>query len=1050
MNNDTEELAVEMPAYKLLGELGWELADWNQEKDGPRADLSGRERLDEVVLTGRLKQTLATLNPDLPAAAIAQAVGIITADRSIMQMTDANKTVYGLLKNGVKVEYEHDGARKTATARLIDWQNAKNNSYLAVRQLTVLGVMHKRRPDMVLFINGLPLINIELKSAKRTAEDAVHENFRDYKDTIPQLYHYIGFCIASNGTVALLGSMPNTPLEFWAEWKRIADEDEPGKRGLETMLRASCAPDRVLDTLENFVLYSAEKRGLTKIVAKNHQLLGVNRVFAEVSAAERKLGVYWHTQGSGKSYSMLFFAQKVLRKQPGNWSFVVVTDRNDLDDQIYKNFARAGVVTEPEHVVRAGTIVELKQKLTENHRFIFTTIQKFQDKDGFPVLTERDDVIVMVDEAHRTQYDIMASNMRTGLPNAKYLGFTGTPLMAGEEKTREVFGDYVSRYDFKRSVEDKATVPLVYEPGKPELQLDNPQFNDEMQAIIDEAELDPDQEKLLERRLGQQYHLITREDRLQEITRHLVEHFANRGYMGKAMVVSIDRFTAVKMFNKVKIHLATLIANTEHNYHQATDPDKKADLRRRLDYLKTTDMAVVISNSQNELDDFKQRGVDITQHRYRMVHEDLEEKFKDPDDPLRIVFVCAMWITGFDAPSVSTIYLDKPLKNHTLMQTIARANRVFGEKTAGSIVDYIGVLTNLKKALAVYASTPKGEVPLQNKKELIPILQSRLAELESLSVNYGHAISEINRLRDFARLDAIAELTSSLLRKIEDADDFVNRSHHASRLCKALLPEPGINELVPLVKLCNVVAAQISQLTDGGSKGKSADDVMSEINDLLDRSIVSKGFVINENPSDPIDLSRLNLASIENIFKNKRELAAFQALKTLTNSRLDRMLEENPTRIDFKDKIQKLIDEYNNGSKNVIEAYEELLRLVEELDEEKQRANREGLTEEYLAVYDILVSKPAPSLTKKEQVQVKKIAQDLLDELKQSALVLDWKKAAAKRARVQVVIRSNLRSEQLPLEFTDELEREKERQLFEHFYERYEDARTNIYSGVSV
>ena len=341
--------------------------------------------------------------------------------------------------------------------------------------------------------------------------------------------------------------------------------------------------------------------------------------------------------------------------------------------------------------------------------------------DYFPKLSNRADIIVMTDEAHRSQYDIFAMNMRDGLPNAAFIGFTGTPLMAGEEKTKEVFGDYVSIYDFKQSVDDGATVPLFYENRIPELQLTNDQLNDDIYRVIEDAVLDEEQERKLERVLGRQYHLITRDDRLDKVAADIVRHFAGRGFRGKGMVVCIDKLTAVRMYDKVKAQWAKHEDQLKKSLGKAT-PEEQDTILDTLSWMKTTDMAVVISQAQNEVAEFKAKGLDIAQHRLRMVKEDMETKFKDSDDPFRLVFVCAMWMTGFDVPSCSTIYLDKPLRNHTLMQTIARANRVFADKINGLIVDHVGVFGNLQKALAIYAGGGVGgggRTPVEEKKALI-------------------------------------------------------------------------------------------------------------------------------------------------------------------------------------------------------------------------------------------------------------------------------------------------------------------------------------------
>jgi type I restriction enzyme R subunit len=486
----------------------------------------------------------------------------------------------------------------------------------------------------------------------------------------------------------------------WVEWKRIAREDEPRRVSLEVMLRGTCDRTRLLDLVENFTLFSEHKAGLVKIIAQNHQFLGVNNAIASMLEA-RKLGhgrggVFWQTQGSGKSFSMVFYAQKVLRKLVGNWTFVVVTDRTELDEQIAKTFKAVGAVSDAEgDECHAASGAHLRELLRGNHRYVFTLVHKFQTPE---LLCDRSDVIVLTDEAHRSQYDTLALNMRSALPKAMFMAFTGTPLIAGEERTKEVFGDYVSIYDFQQSIEDGATVPLFYENRTPELQLVNPDLNDDIYQLIEDADLDPEQEAKLERELGRQYHLITRDDRLDTVAKDIVRHFLGRGFVGKAMVVSIDKATALRMHDKVKVHWAADMAKTQKELgelayvpveggmtaEQARRDVRMAELKQRLNVLTTTDMAVIVSPGQNEIQQMQKLGLDIEPHRKRMNESNpgLDEKFKDTDDPLRLAFVCAMWLTGFDAPSCSTVYLDKPMRNHTLMQTLPGPTACFPASTA--------------------------------------------------------------------------------------------------------------------------------------------------------------------------------------------------------------------------------------------------------------------------------------------------------------------------------------------------------------------------------
>ncbi|MGH8675615.1 MAG: type I restriction endonuclease subunit R, partial [Burkholderiales bacterium] len=475
----TEDKLVEQPAIALCAELGWQTVSAMEEKFGEGGTL-GRETSGEVVLVPRLRTALEKLNPKLPPEAVASAAEELSRDRSAMTLAGANREVWALLKDGVKVQVPNRerGGLKDERVRVVDWENPAANDFLLVSQMTVTGQLYTCRPDLIGFVNGLPWVVIELKKPGVPARQAFDANLTSYKhpqNGVPQLFAYNAFLIASNGTQSRVGTI-TADWERFFEWKRVEREGETRRVSLEVMLRGTCAPERLLDIAENFTLFSEHRSGLVKALAQNHQYLGVNNAIAATQEARGKGhgrgGVFWQTQGSGKSFSMVFFAQKILRKVPGNWTFVVVTDRVELDDQIAKTFKACGAVTEAESkVCHAQSGAELRKLLTENHRYVFTLIQKFQTPE---VLCDRADVIVLTDEAHRSQYDTLAMNMRAAMPKAMVLAFTGTPLIAGEEKTRDVFGDYVSIYDFQQSIEDGATVPLYYENRTPERQLVNP------------------------------------------------------------------------------------------------------------------------------------------------------------------------------------------------------------------------------------------------------------------------------------------------------------------------------------------------------------------------------------------------------------------------------------------------------------------------------------------------------------------------------------------------------------------------------------------------
>lgn len=1062
----SEDNLVEQPAIELLGELGWETVNGFQEFDATGISALGRETRADVVLVQRLLPVMERLNPGLPGEAFDQAIEELTRDRSAMAPVAANREVYRLLKDGVRVKVPaQDGQGETVeTVRLVDWNESSNNDFLLVNQFWITGEMYTRRADLVGFVNGIPLLFVELKATHARLEDAYNKNLKDYKDAIPQLFWYNAFIILSNGSRSRIGSM-SASWEHFAEWKKINSEGEEGVVSLETMIRGTCDPARWLDLTENFILFMEVQGGLIKLLAKNHQYLGVNNALEalqDIEGRAGKLGVFWHTQGSGKSVSMICFAQKVLRKVPGNWTFVVITDRQELDSQIYKNFAAAGAVTEKE--AQATSSRHLRQLLSEDHRYVFTLIHKFRtEKDEVhPVLSERDDIIVITDEAHRSQYDTLAMNMRTALPNASFIAFTGTPLIVGEEKTREVFGDYVSIYDFRQSVEDGATVPLYYENRIPELQLTNENLNEDMEALLEAAELDEDQEKKLEREFARQYHLITRDDRLEAIARDIVQHFLARGFQGKAMVISIDKATAVRMYDKVQKYWKQELEEAKQElegwsqlpgYVIVGDPEDSPEwkhgqeLEARNEFLKSTDMAVVVSQGQNEIEEMKVKGLDIEPHRRRMNKEDLETKFKDPDDPFRIVFVCAMWLTGFDAPSCSTIYLDKPMRNHTLMQTIARANRVFSDKVNGLIVDYVGVFRNLEKALAIYGGGTGGETPVKDKAELVAQLEAAVGSLESFCKEKGIDLEAIQSAEGMEKIRQLDDAVEAILINEESRKSFLNQADGTWRLYKAVLPDPGAEAFAKRCQLFKVLAQKIRAL----QPPVDISGVMGQVEQLLDASIQSEGYVIREGAESYgdehwVDLSGIDFEALQEKFAKGRKRTEAEKLKGQLNSKLKQMIRLNRSRMDYLEKFQQMIDEYNAGSLNVDEFFQQLMEFARGLGEEEQRTVAEQLSEEELAVFDIL-TRPGPELSEKEKKQVKKAARDLLKSLKDSKLVLDWRKFQRSRAAVKVTIEDVLDAD-LPENYTPELFQRKVEDVYEHVFDAYYGWGFGIYHSI--
>ena len=853
--------------------------------------------------------------------------------------------------------------------RVVDWENPAANDFLLVSQMTVTGALYTCRPDLIGFVNGLPWVVIELKKPGVAARQAFDENLTSYKHAqngIPQLFACNALLIASNGTQGRVGTI-TADWERFAEWKRIEREDEPRRVSLEVMLRGTCAPARLLDIAENFTLFSEHKSGLVKALAQNHQYLGVNNAIAATLEARKaghgRGGVFWQTQGSGKSFSMVFFAQKILRKVPGNWTFVVVTDRVELDDQIAKTFKACGAVTEAEgKVCHAQSGAELRALLAGNHRYVFTLIHKFQTPE---VLCDRPDVIVLTDEAHRSQYDTLALNMRAALPKALFLAFTGTPLIAGEETHAEVFGDYVSIYDFQQSIEDGATVPLYYENRTPELQLVNPDLNDEMYDLIEAAQLDDQQEARLEKELSRQYHLITRDDRLDTVAKDIVRHFLGRGFQGKAMVVSIDKATALRMYDKVRKLWQEERRDAERRFADMAPAGSGAPVSRSATPHAREDRhgGGGIAGAERDRADEEARA------RYRAAPEAHERGGARREVQGRKGPICG-WC--FCAPCGSPGSMRRAARRSTStsrcattrsMQTIARANRVYPGKHSGVIVDYANVFASLERALAIYAKGRGSDLPVRDKKALVEELRKAVADATAYCNAHGVdlAVIETTPAANFAKAQVVEDGANRLLAPEAVKRDFLARARLVDALFGAVKPDPVAVEFATRCACLKALADYIRNLTDP----PDISQVLQGIQELLDRSIGAEPFKITDKPSGylGIDLSKIDFDALAKRFEKKSATSGdLERLKAAVKAQLERMVRLNRTRADYLAKFEELIEAYNNGSRNIEEIFRDLLALTRTLTDEQDRHVREHLSEEELTVFDIL-TRPGPDLS---------------------------------------------------------------------------------------
>ena len=746
-----------------------------------------------------------------------------------------------------------------------------------------------------------------------------------------------------------------------------------------------------------------------------------------------RLGVVWHTQGSGKSYSMAFFAEKVRRTVPGNFTFVLMTDRDDLDSQIYKTFVGCGVADE--QTPRASSGRELQRLLSQNHRYVFSLIHKFnQEVAQDAPYSERDDIIVVSDEAHRTQSGKLARNMRMALPNAAFIGFTGTPLFKHDQITKRIFGDYVSRYDFKRSEEDGATVKLVYENRGEKLGLAKLDLNDKISAAVDAADLDPDQTALLEKLLGKDYEVITADERLERIATDFVAHCSTRWEAGKAMMVCIDKITCARMLKLIWPKWATKATAVRLEAHArlaaiaiAADDETRQVLHAQRDrllaqaaWMDETVIEIIISEAQNEVGDFKHWGFDIIPHRSVMKlgfetadgkRVDVETAFKNPKHPFRIAIVCAMWLTGFDVECLSTLYIDKPMRAHTLMQAIARANRVYPGKDFGLIVDYNGMLKSLREALAQYALGDDG-----GDAEIVAPIEERVAALaDAIAVTEAHLLGlgfDAGRLlgtTGFTRIQLLADAVEAVYTSDEAKRRYEILARVVFNRFKALLVEPSALVYAERHDNIEAIYKKLSERRDTAD----VSELLKLLHRIVNQAIASQGAGGNEASGLTVDLSQINMERLRDEFANKvkRKATAIEDIRQIVEEKLAQMLAANPLRMNYEKKYQEIIAAYNQDKdRATIEAtFAQLMDVLAGLDVEQRRAVEEGLSEDQLALFDLV---QRPDLTKADRERIKQASKDLLDGVLKIIATLDhWTVKEQTQAEVETFILNHVYQE---------------------------------------
>lgn len=1059
-----DRMIQESAADMLSDELGWtSINAFHETEDAPT--LTGRGGFAEVVLKTEVLAALKRINPGLPEDAYQQAMEQVLLHDHAKTLVAINHDKYELLRKGVLVKFRDGNSRLTEKRLwLIDFENRPgSNDFKVVRELWVRGSSgYLRRADLVGYVNGLPLVFIELKRFDVDHNDAYKKNYRDYRGfdesgktarvagTIEHLFHWNQLVVFSNGHIAKYASLTATP-EHHYQWKRHDEDDpEPDKctMQLPILLRGMLAKDRLLDFVESFILFDTSEGGLSKIVARNHQYMGVNRVMARLQSGDPtvkaelvkgQLGVFWHTQGSGKSYSIVFLTEKIHRKLSAAYTFVVVTDRTELDDQIASTYTNSGRANAKTDQAQDGAALR-KMLRDENRAYVFTLIQKYRERVTEPY-SEREDIIVISDEAHRSQYGRLALNMRRGLPRAKFLGFTGTPLIEAAEKqlTREVFGDYVSIYDFQRAVADGATLPLKYLNRGEKLKINDPDVSQRIADHVEAAKLnakpeDPwseEKENKLYQKLAGDYVIFTSPTRLDAVATDFVEHYHQRrnavlGGNSKALMVCIDKITCVKMYDliaekwKDKADALDEKVSAEEALFFAKSkpfPNTLAQRREQVTWMRETEFCVVVSQEQGEIAEFKKwrnhKGdpLDIAPHRAKIVSRNLEQEFKKAENPFRVAIVCAMWLTGFDVKSLATMYLDKPMQGHTLMQAIARVNRVGGGKANGLIIDYNGMIKSLRKALSTFAQGDRTEFKdgsdpgyLEDDSEGVAEYAQSLNQAVEFLSDLGFDLDEVIQAQGMDKGEKILEAVDLLASTNERRKTFQVIVEDIQAKYRGLFPNPGLYEYDDQESALNAVynKLQAARVTPNVTA------LLQDLYDVVDLGVgieAAQGAPAKEYELSKIDFNRLRAEFQNGPYKN---IVAMNLMEKI-EERLAMLVKQNPTRVTLYERYQEIIADYNKD-KDAVEiqrVMDELFATYDKLDEEQRRFQREGLdNDQQLAVFDLLQK---DMLKPKERESIKKVAVELLAKLDANRLLMGhWRDMAATQAKLRLEIENHL------------------------------------------
>ena len=1013
------EAAVEDAAFHWLKNLTWAVAH------GPdiAPDTPGTERTNygEVVLARRLHNALAHLNPDLPSSALGDAYRKVTRPEGATLET-RNRALHRMLVDGVAVEYRDSNTIRGAQAAIIDFEHATNNDFLAVNQFTVEENKHTRRPDIVLFVNGLPLGIIELKNP--TDEDATiwtaWQQLQTYKAELPTLFSMNAVLIVSDGIDARLGTL-TAGREWFKPWRTVSGDElaDPGRPQLQTMLEGACEPSRFLALLRDFIVFEDDSGALAKKMAGYHQFHAVQTAVGETVRAaklqaeeiratqgrhesgrnpsgqpgDRRIGVVWHTQGSGKSLTMAFYAGRIIREPAmQNPTAVVLTDRNDLDDQLFGTFARCQeLLRQPP--VQAASRADLRSKLAvESGGVVFTTIQKFfpeERGDRHPLLSDRRNIVVIADEAHRSQYDFIdgfAGHMRDALPNASFIGFTGTPIELQDANTRDVFGDYISVYDIQRAVQDGATVPIYYESRLAQLALDEgerPNIDPDFDEATEGEEVE--RKEKLKTKWAQIEAIVGAEERIRLVAKDIVEHFDERVDVldGKAMIVCMSRRICVDLYRE--------LTRLKPDWHD--EDDDKGRIK------------VVMTGSASDPTDWQPHI------RNKARREALATRFRDADDPLQVVLVRDMWLTGFDAPSLHTMYVDKPMRGHGLMQAIARVNRVFRDKPGGLVVDYLGLAQDLRQALATYTeSGGQGRTAL-DQDEAVAVMLEKHEVCCALFHGFDRAAWTTGTPEE--RLNLLPAAQEHVLAQEDGKERCLQAVRELSQAFALAVPHPETTRIRDDVGFFQAVRAALSKRAAGEARPEEELDLA--VRQIISRAVASEGVmdVFAAAGLDKPDISVLSDEFLAEVRGMAHRNLAVELLEKLLRGEVSTRRRRNVVQArSFAGMLEQTLRRYQNRAIEAAQVIEELIELAREMREANARGERLGLSEDELAFYDALETNDSAVQVLGDET-LRTIARQLVETVR-SNVTIDWTLRENVRAHLRRLVRRILRRHGYP------------------------------------